>query len=359
LVTIDYDNVAYGKRWSNITKNSLIGSHKTVLDLWCDEGSGSLVGDHSYWWNGGSPGDPAADYDNDGTFVGTPLWNTGGIAHGGSLRLNGSNYVTVPMDDVDFDFGNYVTAACWFRTTSHPADNRGLLVIDEFSSTYKVKLHFSDTNLSFGVRHVDGNHASLNYGYAPGTYSDGEWHQALGIFNRFAPDGQRLKLYVDGELVLQIPGTDLPLLLGEDRLVVGKYGSAGLFMGDIDEVLIRNYAMTDQEVDDLYAFYVPTAGGPPPPAASLPIPVSVTPNPSRAEMTLRFTAPGAGRATLTLFDATGAVVARPFDGEVGAGVHEARWDGRDRAGLPQPSGVYYYRLECGARTESGPIVLVR
>jgi len=32
-ITIDYDNVAYGKRWNNITKNRLIGYTKSVLWL--------------------------------------------------------------------------------------------------------------------------------------------------------------------------------------------------------------------------------------------------------------------------------------------------------------------------------------
>jgi hypothetical protein len=359
LVTVDYDNVAYGKRWNNITKNRLVGYSKTVLDFWCNEGSGTVVNDRSYWRNGGQAGDPGSDYDNDGAIVGSPLWNADGIHNGGSLRFNGSNYVAVPMDDVDFDFGNYCTASCWFRTTNHPVNNKGLLFIDEFSSNYKLRLYMSDTNLSFGVRYTDGSTASLNYGFPAGRYADGRWHHALATFNRFAPDGQRLKLYVDGEKVLQIAGSDLPMLRGEDRLVLGKYSTSEFFVGDIDEVLVRNYAMTEEEVRELFVEYLPASGMDELDTASKPATVTVLPNPGGSEFTIRFAVPRSARTTLTIVDPTGRAVALPFDDEVDAGEYEARWDGRNRDGVPQPSGVYYFRLECDGRTDTGQMVLLR
>lgn len=360
LVTVDYDNVAYGKRWNDITRNRLVGYGKTVLDLWFNEGSGAFIDDHSYEWNGGQPGDPVTDYDNDGTIQGTPLWNAEGVKNGGSLRFDGSNYVTVPMDDIDFDFGNYCTASCWFRTTNHPTDNKGLLFIDEFSTNYKVKLYTSDSNLSFGIRHTDGNAASVNYGFPPGTYADGEWHQALGTFNRFAADGMRLKLYIDGNKVLETAGSDLPMLRGEDRLVVGKFSVSGLFVGDIDEVLVRNYAMTEAEVVELYGYYLPPSGvGESGSVAAGSATVAIQPNPSVETVTIRFAAPRPARVTLTIVDSIGRVVARPFDGEVDAGEQVVVWDGRDRRGVQQSSGVYYYRLEYGGRSDTGPLVLLR
>ena len=51
-ITIDYDNLVYGKRWNNVTKNRLTGYHKTVLNLRFDEGQGSIASDQSSaeWW---------------------------------------------------------------------------------------------------------------------------------------------------------------------------------------------------------------------------------------------------------------------------------------------------------------------
>jgi len=42
-----------------------------------------------------------------------------------------------------------------------------------------------------------------------------------------------------------------------------------------------------------------------------------------------------------------------------AGRHSVRWDARDDAGRPAPSGVYVYRLEAIGIDESRKLLLVR
>lgn len=41
------------------------------------------------------------------------------------------------------------------------------------------------------------------------------------------------------------------------------------------------------------------------------------------------------------------------------GIHQVRWDGRDRQGNPVGSGVYFYRLEAGEVSAVRKMVLVR
>jgi flagellar hook assembly protein FlgD len=40
-------------------------------------------------------------------------------------------------------------------------------------------------------------------------------------------------------------------------------------------------------------------------------------------------------------------------------MHEITWDGRDDAGRPVGSGVYFYRLEAGSFRESRPMTILR
>jgi len=159
----------------------------------------------------------------------------------------------VPIDVTDFDFGNYVTVSAWFNTTERPTSNKGLVAIDEASSTtWKALVYMSDSNLSFGVRHPGGTYSKVNYPITPaGSLADGAWHHVVGTFNRFAQDGVRIKLYVDGQLVLAAASIDLPILRGESRLAVGKYGSQ-YYKGHLDEINVFNYAMTASEVLELY-----------------------------------------------------------------------------------------------------------
>ena len=105
----------------------------------------------------------------------------------------------------DFDFGNYVTVSAWFRTTCQlpsttcqPTNNKGLVMIDEYSTTWKVLLYASDRLIAFGVRHPGDdnqtNYSKANYAVDPaGTYADGQWHHVVGTFNRFATDNRRLR----------------------------------------------------------------------------------------------------------------------------------------------------------------------
>jgi len=257
-IKVDYDNVTYGKRWNHITKNRLIGHQKNVLRLTFDETFGSTANDASYTLNGGQAGNEVTDYDNDGTvydsngtIVGSPQWG------GGHLHFNASTHVRVPMDTTDFDVGNYVTVSAWFRTTEHFAGNRGLVMLDEYSMTWKMLLYVSDTNLSFGVRHPDDTYSKINHTIPAGSLADGRWHHVVGTFNRFAPrsspaDPHRIKLYIDGRPVLQATGSDLPIYVGDTEfsgsvpayLSVGKFSVNGYFKGDIHEASVFNYAMT-------------------------------------------------------------------------------------------------------------------
>lgn len=68
------------------------------------------------------------------------------------------------------------------------------------------------------------------------------------------------------------------------------------------------------------------------------------PNPVRSGAQIHYDVPAAGRVTLRIFDATGAVVRTLIDATVPAGAGRVNWDGRNDRGSIAPSGVYFYRL---------------
>ena len=84
------------------------------------------------------------------------------------------------------------------------------------------------------------------------------------------------------------------------------------------------------------------------------------PNPFRASTRLRFSLPVAGRAWLELFDIRGRKVRTLAAGErFGAGDQVLPWDGRDDAGAPLASGIYFSRLRVGGRALTRKITLLR
>jgi len=84
-----------------------------------------------------------------------------------------------------------------------------------------------------------------------------------------------------------------------------------------------------------------------------------SPNPSRAGVALRFGLPRDAWATLAIFDQQGRRVRALVSGVLPAGSHAAAWDGRDDAGLPAPSGLYFARLDADGRTFTTRLTTLR
>jgi len=81
---------------------------------------------------------------------------------------------------------------------------------------------------------------------------------------------------------------------------------------------------------------------------------SVYPNPFNPLTTISYALPEAARVTLRIFDVNGRQISELANGWRDAGVHEVTFDATNLA-----SGVYVYRLDAGAFTASGKMVLMK
>ena len=75
------------------------------------------------------------------------------------------------------------------------------------------------------------------------------------------------------------------------------------------------------------------------------------PKPSvfRRNVTLNYALPRTAEVSLSMYDATGAMVRKLVQSKSPAGVHAVTWDGNDNAGREVPAGAYFCRLEAGGR----------
>jgi hypothetical protein len=83
------------------------------------------------------------------------------------------------------------------------------------------------------------------------------------------------------------------------------------------------------------------------------------PNPFQREVQLSFAQSRAGRVNLRVFDVTGRMIRDLGKGELPAGRHLARWDGRGADGQRLSSGTYFVRLAVEGRTYIRKVVLTR
>jgi len=84
-----------------------------------------------------------------------------------------------------------------------------------------------------------------------------------------------------------------------------------------------------------------------------------SPNPGGPITRIAFALPsGGGIATLTVYDASGRQV-RLLGDRFAPGIQQVTWDGTNDRGHDVPAGVYFYRLEAGARSWTRKLVMVR
>jgi hypothetical protein len=84
--------------------------------------------------------------------------------------------------------------------------------------------------------------------------------------------------------------------------------------------------------------------------------LEIRPNPFQGRASISFALERPGRASVDVFDAAGRRVANLFDGEREAGAHVLSWGGRDDAGRPVASGVYFVRLRAEGQTRMARVV---
>jgi hypothetical protein len=128
--------------------------------------------------------------------------------------------------------------------------------------------------------------------------------------------------------------------------VTQLFGAPGLVQLRFRAGDLQNPSLVEAAVDELRILSgAPSvdAGGGSPSAAALAL-AQNRPNPFRPGTLIEYSVPERSRVRLSVHDVVGRTIRVLVDGEVGAGARSVAWDGRDGAGVPVASGVYFYRL---------------
>lgn len=73
--------------------------------------------------------------------------------------------------------------------------------------------------------------------------------------------------------------------------------------------------------------------------------LEIYPNPFNPRVEIRFEVTNDTRGRLEVFDSHGRKVALLHEGPLAAGSSTFQWNGQGRNGLPQPAGIYFFRME--------------
>ena len=101
------------------------------------------------------------------------------------------------------------------------------------------------------------------------------------------------------------------------------------------------------------------AVGPPAGTAGARLRLAAGPNPWAGAARVTLTLPREGRAEVRVYAVDGRLVRSLLAGDLGAGVHELAWDGRDGRGAGVAPGVYLVRARAGGESATAKVVRVR
>lgn len=164
------------------------------------------------------------------------------------------------------------------------------------------------------------------------------WYHVVGTY-----DGSHFLLYINGQLDAQttlsgqILTTNIDLMIGQVLPNNNSYN----FNGVIDDIRIYDYAVSAEDVGLLYNLDVGVdpANGP-----AVPVAYQLNqnyPNPFNSSTTITYGLPQPGVIKLEVYDLSGRLVERIFEGNQSAGFHRITWNST------VSSGLYFYRLESG------------
>ncbi|MFX1410253.1 MAG: protein kinase [Promethearchaeota archaeon] len=219
--------------------------HQDIVGWWkLDEGAGTSALDSS-------------EYGNHGLLGGGPQWVDGKI--GSALKFDGiDDYVDCGnLDVLNFGIGDW-TVSTWIKTsqTSAGDENKGIIFVNggDFGGGKRYALALGE-RISGAITLTTDDNSVKRQATSSVLVNDDAWHHILGMRN-----GTYLLVYIDGELDGHSTVPDGYDLSGTSQhnayvgVITNNQNGTLIkhFEGIIDEVRVYNYALTQQDIRELY-----------------------------------------------------------------------------------------------------------
>ncbi len=211
-----------------------------------------------------------------------------------------------------------------------------------------------------------GNHRTtygispLGTGVAGGAFAGDTWVISgacplLNDFDVMTPTGSTVMQSSYGEPVAN-NGAEISKVTGNARTMISGYSF--IYIRDDEEDGVMDRA---KHLHQILTYLGESPGEPTdaPPVLANHLAQNY-PNPFNPQTTIAFALKERGRVRIHVYDVTGARIATLLDETRAAGSYaDVRWDGRDAAGSPVASGVYFYQLVAGEFSQTKKMVLLK
>lgn len=199
-----------------------------------------------------------------GTLVDGPTWDGTGGAIGGAINFSGTpdtQAISIPrsklLEPTAITVSTWIKRASTQPTINAPIIGKIELTQSGYQNSYSLRLHSTNHTVRFPINTTAGVFTATSVDTVP----ENTWTHVLASYDpaRTAP---QLKIYVNGQLSgSQIVTHDINYQGGTEdsnlNFGISSPGNINRFNGAIDDVRIYNYALTDDQVRDIYELGVP------------------------------------------------------------------------------------------------------
>jgi hypothetical protein len=206
--------------------------------------SGGLVA----WWkfDKGS-GDVVADSGPnhlDGAVLGDPSWEAGVL--GEALKFDGEGDYVDFGNDSKFNITDRITIAMWVKVDTFDCEWQA--IITKGDGSWRLQRNGTKDSIEFACTGAFVPGALVGSLFGTVNVNDGQWHHITGTY-----DGSRVCLYVDGKLDVSSEATG-SIKVNEYNVLIGANAEKPNrnFKGSIDDVRIYSYALSAEEVKEIY-----------------------------------------------------------------------------------------------------------
>jgi len=229
---------------------SALGSYTALAycqaDSCCVPAPANLAG----WWPGDDNANDIAGGDN-GSFNGSYV--PGEVRDAFYIPGSGSIYVSVPQSSALEPA--QVTVDAWVKANGSPGNYKYIVDKGGPNNCADPGSYALYTGANGGLEFYvsDGTNVVLSPDAGAGVW-DNNWHLVAGTY-----DGTQASLYVDGVLVGSTPSSISAIAYGlfDNNLYIGAFSPGCTqnlsFLGSIDEVEVYSRALSQSEIQSIYA----------------------------------------------------------------------------------------------------------
>ena len=282
---------------------------------------------------------------NNGTVSGATLTTDRAGKPNNAYSFNGvDNAIEVP-NKPGLNSQNGITVSFWMRVGAFFVREQYPISHGNWENRWKISI--TDRRIRWTVKTTTG----IKDLDSKTTLVLNNYYFVTAVYN-----GTDCEIYLDGDLdsFTSWSGTILPTTID---LTIGQVLPANNgydFQGDLDEIRIYDYALSIQDVVNLYDASTSARQTP---QAVLPAAFALKqnyPNPFNPLTTIRFDLPSQGYVTLKVFDVLGKEISTLMSGTLSAGSYSLPWNAVNFA-----SGVYYYKLAVSDKVFVKKMILMR